>query len=379
MTVAGSGRVRLGFVGGGKDALIGPVHRTAARLDDRFKVAGAVLSSDPAKALADAASLGLPGFASLAEMIAEGGLDAVAIATPNDSHSALCLEALEAGLHVICDKPLANTVADGRSIAAKVEATGRVFCLTHNYSGYPMIRQMRAMIEAGRIGTVHLVQASYRQGTLATAVEAGEIPARLRWRLDPAKGGPSHVMGDIGSHVHQLIRYVTGLEIEAVMAEVGALLPGRGAHDTGQALLRFEGGGRGQMLAARVAHGAENELSIEVYGDRGGLRWRHARPDELSFVRNGEPQQTLTRGSPYLEPLARRACRVPPGHPEGFFEGFANLYGDFADLVAAGRDGYQPDPLATTIPTAADGLLGLLFIDACLRSSETGSWQAVER
>jgi predicted dehydrogenase len=372
-------RLRLGFVGGGRGALIGPVHRTAARLDDRFEIAGAVLSSDPEKALADAAALGLAGFASLGAMIEAGGLDAVAIATPNDSHVAFCLEALDAGLHVVCDKPLANAVEDGRRIAEKVAATGLVFCLTHNYSGYPMIRQMRAMIGAGRIGRIHLVQASYRQGTLATAVETGDVPARLRWRIDPAKGGPSHVMGDIGSHVHQLIGYVTGLEVEAVMAEVGAVVPGRQTHDTGQALLRFVGGARGQMLAARVAHGAENELAIEVYGDKGGLRWQHDRPDALSFVRNGEPQQTLTRGSPYLEPLAARACRVPAGHPEGFFEGFANLYTDFAELVGARLDGRAPDPLAATIPTAEDGLAGLLFIDACLRSSEHGAWQAVER
>lgn len=216
----GAIRIRLGFVGGGRGALIGPVHRTAARLDDRFEVVGAVLSSNAEKSVADAAALGIPlGYGSLAQMIEAGGLDAVAIATPNDSHAALAIEALDAGLHVICDKPLANTVEDGRRIAARVRETGLVFCLTHNYSGYPMIRQMRAMIAAGRVGKVHLVQASYRQGSLATAIETGEIPSRLRWRLDPGKGGESHVMGDIGSHVHQLIRYTTGLEIEYVMAD----------------------------------------------------------------------------------------------------------------------------------------------------------------
>ncbi len=380
MAVRGSGsvRIRLGFVGGGRGALIGPVHRAAARLDDRFEVVGAVLSSDPDKSVADAAALGIPnGFGSLREMIEAGGLDAVAITTPNDSHAALCLEALDAGLHVVCDKPLANSVEDGRRIAAKVAETGLVFCLTHNYSGYPMIRQMRAMIEAGRIGRVQLVQASYRQGTLATAVEAGDIPARLRWRLDPDKGGTSHVMGDIGSHVHQLIRYVTGLPIEAVMAELGALVPGRAAHDTGQALLRFAGGARGQMLATKVAHGAENELTIGVYGDQGGLEWQQSRLEELTYVRNGEPRQTLTRGSVYLEPAAKRACRLPAGHPEGFHEGFANLYSDFAERVAARLEGREPDPLACTIPSAADGLDGLLFIDACLRSSKSGSWQEV--
>lgn len=372
-------RIRLGFVGGGRGALIGPVHRTAARLDDRFEVVGAVLSSNAEKSVADAAALGIPlGYGSLAQMIEAGGLDAVAIATPNDSHAALAIEALDAGLHVICDKPLANTVEDGQRIAAKVAETGLVFCLTHNYSGYPMIRQMRAMIAAGRVGKVHLVQASYRQGTLATAIETGEIPSRLRWRLDPGKGGESHVMGDIGSHVHQLIRYTTGLEIESVMAELGAIVPGRAAHDTGQALLRFANGGRGQMLVTKVAHGAENALTIEVHGDQGGLEWRQSRLDELIWLRNGEPRQILTRGSPYLEPLARRACRLPPGHPEGFHEGFGNLYRDFAEQVAARLEGRDADPLAGTIPTAEDGLDTLLFIDACIRSSETGSWQVIK-
>ncbi len=372
-------RIRLGFVGGGRGALIGPVHRTAARLDDRFEVVGAVLSSNAEKSVADAAALGIPlGYGSLAQMIEAGGLDAVAIATPNDSHAALAIEALDAGLHVICDKPLANTVEDGQRIAAKVAETGLVFCLTHNYSGYPMIRQMRAMIAAGRVGKVHLVQASYRQGTLATAIETGEIPSRLRWRLDPGKGGESHVMGDIGSHVHQLIRYTTGLEIESVMAELGAIVPGRAAHDTGQALLRFANGGRGQMLVTKVAHGAENALTIEVHGDQGGLEWRQSRLDELLYLRNGEPRQTLTRGSPYLEPLARRACRLPPGHPEGFHEGFGNLYRDFAEQVAARLEGRAADPLADTIPTAETGLDTLRFIDACIRSAETESWQKVE-
>ena len=324
MTANGKGptRIRLGFVGGGRGALIGPVHRTAARLDDRFEVVGAVLSSNPEKSVADAAALGIPnGYGSLAAMIAAGGLDAVAIATPNDSHAALAIEALDAGLHVVCDKPLANTVEDGRRIADKVAETGLVFCLTHNYSGYPMVRQMRAMIEAGRIGKVHLVQASYRQGTLATAIETGDIPARLRWRLDPKKGGGSHVMGDIGSHVHQLIRYTTGLEIESVMAELGAIVPGRQAHDTGQALLRFANGARGQMLATKVAHGAENALSIEVHGDQGGLEWRQSRLDELTYLRNGEPQQTpdprqpLSRapGPARLPPAARPSRRLPRG------------------------------------------------------------------
>jgi predicted dehydrogenase len=377
----GPTRIRLGFVGGGRGALIGPVHRTAARLDDRFEVVGAVLSSNAEKSVADAAALGIPnGYGSLGQMIRAGGLDAVAIATPNDSHAALAIEALDAGLHVVCDKPLANTAPDGRRIARKVAETGLVFCLTHNYSGYPMVRQMRAMIEAGRIGKVHLVQASYRQGTLATAIETSDdIPARLRWRLDPAKGGGSHVMGDIGSHVHQLIRYTTGLGIDSVMAELGAIVPGRQAHDTGQALLRFANGARGQMLATKVAHGAENALAIEVHGDQGGLEWRQSRLDELTWLRNGEPQQILTRGSPYLEPLARQACRLPPGHPEGFHEGFGNLYRDFAEQVAARLEGREADPLAATIPTAATGLDTLLFIDACIRSSETGSWQKVER
>jgi len=374
-------RLRLGVIGGGGEALIGPVHRAASRLDDLIEVSAGVLSSDAERSKAEAARLGIPrGYGDAAEMIAaeaarDDGIDAVAIMTPNDSHYPLAMVALEAGLDVVCDKPLTNDLEEARALAAKVRDTGRVFCLTHNYSGYPMVRQARAMVEAGELGRVHLVHVTYAQGTLGSRVEDGDIPARLRWRLDPGRGGRSHVMGDIGTHAHQLATYITQRPVTRVMADLGAVVAGREAHDTGSLLLELEAGAKGVMWVTKAATGAENALSIEVYGDEGGLFWQQAELDRLRFMRQGRPAELLSRGLPTLHPLARHATRLPPGHPEGFIEGFANLYADFALTVAARRAGQAPDPLASTFPTAEDGVAGVELIEAALASSSLGCWQ----
>jgi predicted dehydrogenase len=379
-------RLRLGLVGGGGAALIGPVHRAAARLDDRFEIAAAVLSSSPERSLAEATALGIPrGYGDLDAMLAAeraraDGIDALVVATPNDSHGDVAGRALDAGLHVICDKPLTNDTASALAIARKVEATGLVFCLTHNYSGYPMVRQARAMVAAGELGPIRLVHVSYVQGSLGARVEdrPEDMPARLKWRLDPKQGGPSHVMGDIGTHAHQLLTFIAGERVRRVMAEVGAVLPGRAAHDTGMALVELEHGAKGVLLASKAATGAENALAIEIYGEAGGLYWEQANVNTLRHMRNAEPARLLTRGLPGLHPLARRAARIPPGHPEGFHEGFANLYTDFADTVAARLAGADPDPLALHFPSALDGARGLAFIDATLRSTSEGRWVDVE-
>ena len=377
-------RIRLGVVGGGGAALIGPVHRAAARLDDLMEVTAGVLSSDAERSVAEARRLMIPtGYPDLGAMLAGEGdrLDAVAVMTPNDSHGPLSLQALAAGRHVICDKPLTNDLAEARQLVEAVRRSGLVFGLTHNYSGYPMIRQARAMVEAGELGAIRLVHVVYAQGSLAARVEddPASIPPRLRWRIDPAKGGASHVMGDIGTHAHQLATYITGLEVERVLADVGAVVPGRTAHDTASLLLRLEGGARGVLWATKAATGAENAMSIEVYGEKAGLFWEHASANALRFMRNAEPAMLLTRGLPGLHPLARRAARVPPGHPEGFHEGFGNLYRDFALQVAARILGEQPDPLAMTLPTVEEGARGLALIEAALRSTESGGWAEVER
>ncbi|HEX6142354.1 MAG TPA: Gfo/Idh/MocA family oxidoreductase [Geminicoccaceae bacterium] len=373
-------RLRLGMIGGGSGAMIGPVHRAAATLDGRFEVVAGVLSSDPAKGRRDAAELGIrrsydsPDELLSAEAVRDDGIDALAVVTPNDTHLAYAGAALDRRLHVICDKPLTNTLADARSLVRKVEASGRVFCLTHNYSGYPMVREARARVRAGELGPVRLVHVVYAQGSLAARVEHGDIPKRLRWRLDPSVGGASHVLLDIGTHAHQLATFITGQQVSSVMAEVGAVLPGRAAHDTASALLRFDGGARGVLWTTKAAAGAENALTIEVYGEEGGLAFEQTHPNHLRLMRRDAAPVLLSRGQPGLSEAAARATRIPSGHPEGFHEAFANLYADFADAVAASLTGEAADPLALDFPTVHDGARGVAFVEACLRSTASGRW-----
>jgi predicted dehydrogenase len=380
-------RIRLAVVGGGGNALIGPVHRIAARLDDRFEICASVLSSDPARSVADAAKLYIPrGYPDVATMIAEEAkrsdpIDAVAIVTPNDSHHAYAAMALDAGLDVICDKPITNDLESALDLVERARSRGLVFCLTHNYSGYPMVREARAAIEAGEIGPLRVLHVTYVQGSLGSRVEdkPEAMPSRLKWRLDPAKGGLSHVMGDIGTHAHQLLTYVSGRRVEAVLADVGAALPGRVIHDTGSVIFRLEGGARGVMFVSKAATGAENVVTLEAYGEAGGVSWQQASANELRFMRNNQPAELRTRGLPTLHPLAQRATRLPAGHPEAFLEAFANVYADFADLVAARRSGQPPDPLAAIAPDALIGAEGLAFVDACIESTRTQTWVTVRR
>lgn len=380
-------RVRLAVVGGGGNALIGPVHRIAARLDDRFEICAGVLSSDPARSVADATALHIPrGYADMATMIAaEAGrpdsIEAVAIMTPNDSHHRYAAMALDAGLDVICDKPITNDFDEALDLVERARSRGLVFCLTHNYSGYPMVREARATIEAGEIGPLRVLHVSYVQGSLGTRVEdqPDAMSSRLKWRLDPAKGGLSHVLGDIGTHAHQLLTYTSGQRVESVLADVGAALPGRTTHDTASVIFRLEGGARGVMFVTKAATGAENALSLEAYGEAGGVTWQQASANELRVVRNNKPVELRTRGLPTLYPLTKRATRLPPGHPEAFLEAFANVYADFADLVAARRSGQPPDPLAAMTPNAVTGAEGIAFIDACIESTRTQTWAAVRR
>ncbi|MBM3570267.1 MAG: Gfo/Idh/MocA family oxidoreductase [Alphaproteobacteria bacterium] len=375
-------RLRLAVIGGGGVGLIGPVHRLAARLDDRFEVTASVLSSDPAKGRAEGKALGLARpYGTFDELLAgERGradaIDAVAIMTPNDSHERLAIGALEAGFHVMCDKPVANDLAAAKRVAAKVRASGKVFCLTHNYSGYPMVRQARAMALAGELGPLRLIQSTYVQGSLATKVEdkPESMMPRLKWRLDPARGGPSHVLLDIGTHAHQLACFASGRRLKRVMAQVGAVIPGRNAHDTASALIELEGGVQGVLWVSKAAAGAENALSFQLYGESAGLYWEQASHNHLRFMRNGEAAQILSRGLAGLHPLAKHATRIPPGHPEGLHEAFANLYADFAEAIAARMAGKPLDPLAAHFPNEQDAVDGLAFVEACLESSAKGRW-----
>ncbi len=380
-------RVRLGLVGGGGVSLIGPTHRIAARLDDHFEICAGVLSSDPARSLAEAKALRIPrGYADVRTMIAEeakrpDGIDAVSIMTPNDSHHAYAAIALDAGLDVICDKPLTNDLDTSVDLLRRARSKGLVFTLTHNYSGYPLVREARAAIEAGEIGPLRIAHVTYVGGSLGTPVEdkPDEMPSRTKWRLDPAKGGVSHVLADVGTHAHQLLTFVTGKRVEAVLADVGAALPRRQAHDTASVIFRLEGGARGVIFVTKAATGAENALSIEAYGEGGGIFWEQKAANELRVMRHSRPAELRTRGLPTLHPLTKRATRISAGHPEAFLEAFANIYADFAWLVAARRTGQKPDPLAAVVPDALAGADGLAFIDACLESTAKGGWVNVPR
>ncbi|MCP4385765.1 MAG: Gfo/Idh/MocA family oxidoreductase, partial [Hyphomicrobiales bacterium] len=359
-------RLRLGVVGGGDGSFIGTVHRAAARLDDRFEVVAGVLSSKPDKARALGRQLGLEksrAYGSAADMIAEeaardDGIDAVAVMTPNHLHLPECRRAIETGLDVICDKPLTTNLTEALELVTLVRGHGAVFCLTHNYSGYPMVRQARAMVAAGEIGDVRQVHVEYAQGQLSTFVEP-EAPERLKWRLDPARGGPSAVLGDIGTHAHQLVTFITGQQVTRLSADVGATVPDRTNDDYAALLMRMENGARGVMWLTQAASGAENVLRIQVYGSKGGLVWQHADPNTLKHTAQLSPARLLTRGLPVLADAAKHATRVPPGHPEGFHEAFANLYADAAEAIAARRTGENANPLALDFPGVEDGARGV--------------------
>jgi predicted dehydrogenase len=371
-------KLRLGVVGGGPGSFIGPVHRAAALLDGRFDIVAGVLSSDPEKSRAAATALGIRGHGTVADMLAAERLDAVAVMTPNFLHFAPCQAALAAGLHVICDKPVTNTLAEAQTLATMARDAGRVFCLTHVYAGYPMIRQARAMVAAGAIGELRAVQVEYLQAGMSARVEAGELTAKLRWKLDPARGGASLVLGDIGTHAHHLAGYVSGRAVESLCADLGALLPGRRVDDYGAFLLRFAGGVRGTMMVSQALAGTENAITLRVFGEAGHVEWTHARHNHLTLALQGRPVQTLARGDPDLLPQAKRLVRIPRGHPEGFLEAFANLYRDAAVAIAAAITGIPADPLALEFPTAADGAAGLAFIDAALASrANGGTWVGV--
>ena len=371
--------VRLAVIGGGPGSFIGAMHRTAARLDGRYDLVAGVVSTDPERSRRAAAGMGIDpsrAYADAIEMLdAESarrdGADVVTIATPNDSHHRYTLAALDRGFDVICDKPMTNTLAEALEVVAKVRATGRVFCLTHNYTGYPMVRQARAMVADGQLGEIRLVQVEYVQG--GKADETDPDPADgLPWRYDPVRGGPSLVMGDIGTHTHNLARFISGLEVAEVAAEIGHVIPQRLVDDYGAAMLRFDNGARGTFWVTQTAAGVENCLRIRVSGTKGSLEWEQERPTRLDFKPLDEPARVYTPNGPGSLPASIRACRIVAGHPEGFHEGFANVYSDAAEAIAARRSGRTPDPLALDFPNERDGAIGVRFVEAAVASSRAG-------
>jgi predicted dehydrogenase len=373
-------RLRLGMVGGGPGAFIGSIHRIAARLDDRFELVAGALSSDPERSRAAALDLHIApdrAYRSFEEMAsAEAArtdrIDAVAIVTPNHLHHAPAKAFLAAGIHVICDKPLTTTVEDALDLAETVRRTGLIFGLTHNYTGYPMVRQARQMVADGELGPLRVVQVEYAQDWLSTPLErTGHKQAA--WRTDPAQSGPAGSLGDIGTHAYNLACFVTSLHCQQVAAEVSTFVPGRRLDDNVQILLRFNGGARGSLWASQVAPGNQNNLSLRVYGEKSGISWRQEDPNSLWFTPLGKPPIQINRAGPAVLPVAVHASRLPAGHPEGYLEAFAQLYTDLAEQISAHIAGRSAAPSSLLVPNVEDGVAGIRFISAVLESSRRNS------
>lgn len=379
-------RLRLAVIGGGPGSFIGGMHRRAARSTDCFELVAAALSANPERARQGGKALGLSeesiytdGLALIAaEAEKNKGAEVVAIMTPNDSHFLYVTAALHAGLDVICDKPMTNTLGEAEALVEVVAASGRIFRLTHNYTGYPMIRQARAMVENGELGDIRLIQVEYVQGGKADESRPDPKGASAPWRYRVEKGGPSLVLGDIGTHAHNLICYVTGLEVAQVAAEAGAIVPNRIIHDYAGAMLRMSNGARGSFWVTQAAAGVENALQFRISGTRGTLEWGQEILQRLVFKPLGKPAEVRTPNGPGTLPLAAYASHIVAGHPEGFPDGFANIYRDAAEAVGARRAGGVPRAEALSCPDERAGLAGIRFVTAVLKSSELDSrWVTV--
>jgi predicted dehydrogenase len=390
MAIAGSGEkqaprpIRLGMVGGGRDAFIGAVHRIAARLDGRYELVAGALSSSPEKARASGRDLGLAedriygDFDAMAKREArlKDGIEAVSIVTPNHMHYPAAVAFLRRGIHVICDKPLTSTMADARKLAKAVANANALFVLTHNYTGYPMVRQAREMVRSGELGEIRLVQAEYPQEWLTEKLEAtGQKQAD--WRTDPTRAGQGGSTGDIGTHAFNLLSFVTGLRLDSLYADLDSFVAGRRLDDNAHVLLRFKGGAKGMLWSSQVAPGNENGLRLRVYGSKGGIEWAQENPNYLWYAPLGEPKRVITRAGAGAGPAAARVSRVPSGHPEGYLEGFATIYREAAEAILARREG-RPVPAEVLYPGIEDGMDGMAFVDACVRSSRAGGkWVAL--
>jgi len=379
------GRIRLGMVGGGEGAFIGAVHRIASRIDDHYVFVAGALGSTAEKAKRSGAALGLdpqrayPDFETMAREEAKrpDGIEAVSIVTPNHMHAGPALAFLKAGIHVICDKPLTTSLKEAKALQAAAKKSGRIFAVTHNYTGYPMVRQARAMVKAGELGEIRVVQVEYPQDWLAEPLEkTGQKQAD--WRTDPKRSGAGGCIGDIGTHAYNLADFITGLSVDELSAELTTFVKGRKLDDNTQILLRYANGARGSLWASQVAIGNENNLRIRVYGTKGGIAWSQENPNYLQVSPIGKPTYTITRSGAGSGLEAGRVSRIPPGHPEGYLEGFANIYTEVAHAIHAARKGKKADK-AVTFPTVDDGVKGLAFIEAAVSSSQkNGKWTKVK-
>lgn len=373
-------RIRYAMVGGGRGAFIGAVHRIAARMDDRFELVAGALSANPENAKASAADLHIAAdraYTSYEEMLRvektrADGIQAVVIVTPNHMHFPVAKACLDAGVDVICDKPVTRTLEEALELEQIVKKSGCFFALTHNYSAYPLVRYARELVEQGKLGKVRVVQVEYPQEWLTEA--AADDNKQASWRTDPARSGAAGCLGDIGTHAFQLARFITQQKLSAVSADLTSFVDGRLVDDNVHALLRFDGGAKGMLWSSQVAPGCENGLRIRIYGEKAGIEWAQENPNELWFGELNKPRQRITRRGDIGSEIAARGMRTPGGHPEGYLEGFANLYKDIADILVARQQG-EAHFLQNWVPNIDTGVEGMRFINAVLTSSQRdGVW-----
>jgi len=372
-------RLRLGMVGGGQGAFIGAVHRIAARLDDHWELVAGALSSDAERARLSGEELLLSpdriyaDFQAMADAEKQrpDPIDAVAIVTPNHMHAAPAKAFLRAGIHVICDKPLTTTRQEAEELAQLAADTGLIFAVTHNYTGHPLVRQARAMVQAGEIGALRMMHVEYAQDWLSTKLEeSGQKQAS--WRVNPANAGPGGSIGDIGTHAFNLAEFITGGKVQALAADLQTFVDGRQLDDNANMLLRFADGGRGILWCSQVAVGNENGLRIRIFGERGGLEWNQEQPNVLYFTPLGEPPRMIRRNGAGSDEVSQAVSRIPAGHPEGYLEAFATVYSDIAEQITARLEGRAPDKFALQAPTVEHGVRGVRFIEAAVKSSAAG-------
>lgn len=376
-------KLRMGMIGGGRGAFIGAVHRMAARLDGEIELVAGCFSSDPKKSKLSGEDLFLDParvYGTYEEMArreaalpADQRIDFVSIVTRNNTHFDVTKTFLEAGFHVICDKPVCRTLKEAVKLREVVRKSGRIFALTHNYTGYPMVKEAREWVRSGKLGKLMKVVVEYPQGYAITALESGTTGQISNWRMDPSISGASNCMGDIGTHAHNLARYITGLEVEEICAELSTFIPGRPLDDDGNCLLRLSHGVKGVLYASQISSGEENNLNIRVFGTKGSLQWFQENPNELIFKRADAPQVVYRRGNGYLSPAAQGATRLPFAHPEGFIECFANIYRDVAAAIADSIAGRKPPKAGYDFPTIEDGIAGMAFIESAVKSGKAGA------
>lgn len=368
-------KIKLGMVGGGQGAFIGAIHRIAARIDDQYTLVAGALSSDPKRALESGLQLNIDAdrcysdYSEMARRESErpDGIDAVSIVTPNHLHYPVACAFIDAGIHVICDKPMTINLADALDLKKRAQAKGVHFLLTHNYSGYPLIRAARALIEQGDLGDLRVIQVEYAQDWLSMPLEE-DGNKQAAWRTNPAMSGPAGCLGDIGTHAAQLAEYVTGLTPSELSAELTTFVPGRRVDDHVQVMLRYATGARGMLWASQVATGEENHLRLRVYGTKASISWDQEQPNTLIFQALGKPAMHYTRGMPGLPDVAYQGLRTPGGHPEGYLEAFSQIYTDFAAVL-------RGEMINATLPGLDDGIKGLAFIENVIKSSQNnGQW-----